>query len=241
MKKYFLAEQLKTKRTFSSKLVVIAPLFTMFMAYILSSTAFQAAAYNWWYVMILPATLSIWCASIATQERKSQFRNVLALPINLRQLWSGKIQVVVTWLFIANLLMFTGCTLLGFVTQTYVTIQDAAIGCILLTLVLLWQIPFMLWMGSKLGYLSTVFIGFFANVIFSLYIFSERTLFYLNPYSIPARIVSPFFRVRPNGIPIIGEDPLLSTDNFGIALTICLILTVIITVLTSRWFDKREG
>ena len=51
------AEFLKSKRTMSSKLIVVFPIITLVMAFVLTlgmTNAYAESAWNWWYVLLLP-------------------------------------------------------------------------------------------------------------------------------------------------------------------------------------------
>ena len=53
------SELLKMRHTFSMKLIILAPLVTLLLGYLLSGSYVQLSAYNWWYSMILPLVVSL--------------------------------------------------------------------------------------------------------------------------------------------------------------------------------------
>ena len=56
------AEFLKSKRTMSSKLIVVFPIITLVMAFVLTlgmTNAYAESAWNWWYVLLLPSMIAI--------------------------------------------------------------------------------------------------------------------------------------------------------------------------------------
>ena len=56
------AEFLKSKRTMSSKLIVVFPIITLVMAFVLTlgmTNAYAESAWNWWYVLLLPGMIAI--------------------------------------------------------------------------------------------------------------------------------------------------------------------------------------
>ncbi len=65
-------------------------------------------------------------------------------------------------------------------------------------------------------------ITFVANIVSST-TGAEKTWFFHNPYAIPARVVCPFFRVRPNGLPIEDGSPLSAVEHIVPALAISLL------------------
>ena len=77
------SEMLKMRHTFSIKLVVLAPVITVLLGYLLSGNSVQFAAYNWWYTMILPITIAIWSSNAITRETHTHYQNVLCLSVGL--------------------------------------------------------------------------------------------------------------------------------------------------------------
>ena len=69
---------------------------------------------------------------------------------------------------------------------------------------------------------------------------AESNLFYLNPFAIPARIVCPFFKMHPNGIPIENGSFLLNTGAVIPAVGISLVLAVLCFWLTAWLFAKGD-
>ncbi|MCM1050200.1 MAG: lantibiotic immunity ABC transporter MutE/EpiE family permease subunit [Clostridiales bacterium] len=205
------AEILKVKYTFSLKLVFIAPISTILLGYFLGGSFFQYAAYNWWYTIILPVAVSIWCADIIKREKNSGLQNILCLGTSLEKIWLGKSIAVIIFLFAANLLMWIGCTVLGCFTTMNISTLNGMAGCMLLFLTYIWQVPFIMFIAFKAGYLAAVLLSFFANVLlFSVGV--EKAWFFINPYAISARVVCPFFAIYPNGLLLENGSPLWNTD-----------------------------
>lgn len=71
------SELLKMRHTFSLKLVILAPLVTLLLGYLLSGSYVQLSAYNWWYSMILPLVVSLCSASMIVREKKTGMQNIV--------------------------------------------------------------------------------------------------------------------------------------------------------------------
>ncbi|MGI6110194.1 MAG: hypothetical protein ACOYB8_10195 [Eubacteriaceae bacterium] len=85
MLKYIKAENLKCKRTFAKKLIVIAPLFMVLLA-VTSGMYFVQNGYNWWYVIILPGLISLMAALVNQYEdKKLHYQTVFSLPVSLKK------------------------------------------------------------------------------------------------------------------------------------------------------------
>lgn len=94
------AERLKWKKTFIPKLLWLAPIVTLLMsAGLMGGSFFQTGAYNWWYVLLLPGTLTLCCALVIEKDAKLKYHSVLALPLDLKKIWFGKILACSAWLY----------------------------------------------------------------------------------------------------------------------------------------------
>ena len=116
MVKMVRSELMKMRHTFAMKMIVAFPAVTLLMGYLLSGNSVQLAAYNWWYIIMLPITISIWCASMIVRERNTGYQNVLCLGTSLKRIYLAKMFAAAILLLISNLVMWGGCTVLGFLT-----------------------------------------------------------------------------------------------------------------------------
>ena len=224
-------ELLKMRHTFSLKLVVFAPLVTLLMSYLLSGSYVQFSAYNWWYFMILPLVVALCSASMSVREKKTGMQNILCLPVRFPKIWLGKTAAVVILLFVSNLLLWLSTT---------VSPLDGLIGCLLLFLTYLWQIPFIMLLVNFMGYLPTVLVSMAANMISSA-VGAEAEWFLFVPYAIPARIVCPFFKMHANGIPLESGSPLLSKGYVLPALIVSLLFAAVVFGCSSKLLSRGGG
>lgn len=215
------SELLKMRHTFSMKLIILAPLVTLLLSFLLSGSYVQFSAYNWWYFMILPLVVSLCSASMIVREKKTGMQNIVCLPVKFNKIWFGKTAALVILLFVSNLLLWISTTVVGFVTKVTVSPFNGLIGCMLLFLTYLWQIPLIMLLVKFMGYLPTVLVSMAANVILSVAL-AETEWFLFIPYAIPARIVCPFFKMHINGVPLESGSPLLSGGDVLPALMISL-------------------
>ena len=229
------SELLKMRHTFSLKFVVLAPLATLLLSYLLSGSYVQFSAYNWWYFMILPLAAASCSASMIVREKKTGMQNILCLPVRSDKIWLGKTAAAVILLFVSNLLLWIAATAVGFVTEVTVSPLDGLIGCMLLFLTYLWQIPFIMLSADFVGYLPTVLASMAANMISSA-VGAEAEWFLFVPYAIPARIVCPFFKMHANGIPLESGSPLLSKGYVLPALTVSLIFAFVVFRCSAKLF-----
>lgn len=232
------SELLKMCHTFSMKLVIMAPLVTLSLSYLLNSSYVQLSAYNWWYFMILPLTVSLWSASMIIQEKKTGMQNIVCLPVQHDKIWLGKTAVLVILLFITNLILWIATTAAGSVTTVTVSPLDGLIGCMILFLTYLWQIPFIMLLVNFMGYIPTVLVSLAANMILSA-VGAETEWFLFVPYAIPARAVCPFFKMHVNGVPLESSSPLLEDRYVLPALVISLVFALIVFWISSILLSRR--
>lgn len=232
------SELLKVRHTFALKLFVAAPIVILSLGYILSGKFVQLTAYNWWYILILPITIAIWCASFISCEKRTQYQNILCLSVDMKKIWIGKLFAVAVLLLLTNFVMWGGCTLFGVFTVMNIDPLNGLLGCMLLFLVYVWQLPLIMLLAKKTNYLTAVLVSFSCNILSTIGV--ESDLFYLNPFAIPARIVCLFFKMHPNGIPIENGSFLLNTGTIIPAVLLSLILAVLCFLLTAWLFTKGD-
>lgn len=234
------SEILKVKHTFSMKLIFFAPFATLLLGYLLSGSSVQYAAYNWWSTIIFPTTISIWCADIIKKEKNTEFQNILCLPIHLEKMWIGKNFAIIIFLFVSNFLMWIGCTVFGYFTTMNIAPLNGMTGCIFLFLTYIWQVPFIMFISDKIGYLPAILLSFAGNILlFSVGV--GKPCFFLNLYAIPTRIVCPFFGIYPNGLVLENDSPLWNTNCILPAVIISLVLAILILAASTILFSKRSN
>ena len=220
------SELLKMRHSFSMKLIFAAPFVTVLVGFLLSSNAVQYSAYDWWYTMILPIVVALWAAGTVTREKNTGLQNIVCLPCSSTKIWIGKGLALAVTLFVSNLFIWLITTVTASFTTMHITPLVSLIGCMLLFLTYLWQLPFAMLLTSKIGYLPSVLISFVANILSSS-VFAEKECFFANPYAIPARVVCPFFKIHPNGLPIENGSPLLAVEYIFPALAVSLVFAVV--------------
>ena len=231
------SELLKMRHTFSLTLVVFAPPVTLLLSYLLSGSYVQFSSYNWWYFMILPLVAALCSANIIVREKKIGMQNIVCLPVQFNKIWLGKTAAILILLFVSNILLWISTTAVGFMTKVTISPLDGLIGCMLLFLTYLWQIPFIMLLVNFIGYMPTVLVSVSANTILSA-VGAEEEWFLFVPYAIPARIVCPFFKMHVNGIPIESGSPLLSREYVLPALIISLIFALVVFLCSLKLFSR---
>ncbi|WP_226002147.1 lantibiotic immunity ABC transporter MutE/EpiE family permease subunit [Paenibacillus sp. BJ-4] len=241
MQQYIAAEHLKLKRTFTKKLVWLAPIVTLLLCTgLMAGNMLQSASYNWWYTMLLPGALTLMCSGVIQKDsKKLQYRTLLGMPVDLARVWYGKIGVCARLFFVSSIILFIGITLGGFVFSSSITLAGSAAASLLLFITFLWQIPFCLFLTDRIGMFATLIINMVGNVACSI-LFATSTVWWAVPYAIPARLMCAVIKVLPNGLAVPAGDLLLDKGVIMPGVVLSLSLFIILSVLTAMPFRKRE-
>lgn len=239
MKSIIKAELLKQKHTFHKKLILIAPIITIFIAFLLMGGAYiQNGAYNWWYMIILPGTFTMISSFIIVNEKKTKFHGLFTILIDIKKLWYGKIIVSTIYLALTCLIFFFSITILGVIFGSQISIINSLTASILLFVLFLWQIP--LWMlismktNTGFSVILSVILNFGVAAICAI-----KSLWWI-PFSIPARAMIPTIGIMPNGLNVEIGSNLINSNDIPIGISISLVLYASLSYLSAKWFEKQE-
>lgn len=241
MLEYIKAENLKCKRTFAKKLIVIAPLFMVLLA-VISGMYFVQNGYNWWYVMILPGFISLITALINQyEEKKLHYRTVFVLPVSLRKTWVFKVLLITGYVAVAILIHFAGIALgkLIYNPASSVSIPQMIAASLILIIVSLWQIPFCLFLAKKFGLMTTILLNVGGGIVLNIFTVSKAA-WWVCPYSWATRLMCPVLGILPNGNLAPRGDALLNSGVVPIGIALSIALFAVLLAVTANWFSKQE-
>lgn len=243
---YLKAENLKFKGTFTKKLIFIAPVITLFFGF-MSGPYFQVNAFNWWYIIIFPGTVALFCA-LANQkdEKKMKYRAIFPLDINLKKAWISKIGVIAIYTLLASFTLSLGVIIgkyiiTGSIKSLMITISStqAVVAAIIITITSLWQIPLCLFLAKKFGFFSPIILNTLIGMVLEC-LMTTKSLWWVCPYSWPTRLMCPVLRLLPNGLPAEAKDPLLNASVIPIGIILSIALFATLLLVTSNWFKNQE-
>lgn len=236
-----MSELLKFKRTFSGKLVLIAPLVTLILCGGLGAgDTFQYGAYNWWYTIFLPGALSIICARIIEVDKKLKYNSIFTLSYSKAKIWIGKILACSVIYLISSLIFLVGLRLGGLLFGNTISFFDSIKGIIILFITFLFQIPFCMILSEKFGMIAAILINIIANII-GIVAFADGSNWFLNPFAIPSRLMCAVVNILPNGLPVEQGSILLSTSVVIPGIFISTVVMILVTAITSIFFTYQEG
>lgn len=242
MWKYIIAENLKQKNRFVKKSIFIFPLVLACMSFVLMQSYFTITAYNWWYMLLMPAVFTLVPAMMhQVEERKLKYRGLYSLSVNLQKIWISKVLTATIYLSVLMFIhSFAVVILQSFInqqmTQTY-TIKVLCFASVMLLIVSLWQIPLTFFLVKKLGLFLSVLINVIIGVLIGV-LLVDSTVWLFCPYAWGMRTMIPIMKILPNGIPIDGTNVLVQNTSLVIPCVLSITLFIFLTIISAKWFSK---
>lgn len=230
-------EFLKSKRTSTNKFIVITPLLTLLLSILWGGG--QNGAYNWWYVMFLPGMLAIVSSQAITREKNLSYKGISLYPQDKGSFWIGKVVYISVMLIFTSLIFMTGVEVIGLVYGSNISLKANMFATLILILSFLFNIPVSMFLTVQFNmFVAVIFnvgmtlIGVVSNGTNSILIFS--------PYGISSALMAPILHILPNGLPVPESSPFLNGDMILRDTVISIIFFILLTLLTTLWFRKKE-
>lgn len=235
------AEHQKAKRTMRQKFIWIFPLLTCALAFLFTlgmTNAYAESVWNWWYTLLLPGMIALFCYLSVAQEKKIKYYHLTTLPTGRSQLLIGKIIYIGGMILASNMIVFAGASLGGFLLTTHVPVGEALMAVLFLTVSELWEIPVALFLSERFGMIVNLFVCLFITV--SGVVISQTRIWYVLVSAIPMRIMCPLLHILPNGLAAEAGNPFLNTGVIAPGICLSIIWFVLATFLFLKWFERRE-
>lgn len=251
IRKLYCAENLKYKHTFTGKLWFLMQALTLGLAYGISRGNGINSAYNWWYTLMMPGMVTLTACLVVEKDRKMKNRAVLALPVKMGRIWDAKILVGMKALLFSNLFgAATNLALARYLLPAFwmpqeleLSLSQIGAAAAVMTVTVLWQIPFCLWMDQRWGMLPTLVVNLLLNGSGTLMAVTPYWL--LNPWAILPRLMTAVIKILPNGLPAVPES---MTYTPGITDTSAILPGILVTMVwlavlwgVSRLWYERKG
>lgn len=248
MYRYYQAENLKTKRTFISRMQYLSPGSILAIAILLQRGYFVQTAYNWWYAVFLIAMIALNSCLLMRVDQKKKNKAVLLLPIDLKKVFYAKIGVGIKNLSISTGVLCLGATLGSYVFSGLQPLDLKWIAGIeawsVIVLTSIWMIPFFYIFSMKFGVFLNALFGFVIGIVGILT--ATKEIWWMNPFGYTPRAICPILHILPNGLNAIpGSETftpeLLESSSIAISIIISIILFLLFSYLSASWFAKREA
>ena len=240
MEKLIYCEFIKNKHTFAQKLIWIAPVATILLAFLMGGTSnLEPMSFYWWYSFILCSFVGILCGlSIQREKRAGKFYSVYSQPISLSGFWQAKAVSLSVLILVSNLVLAVLMVLIamGNVAPHAISPVRMVLGAVCIAISSLWQIPLCLWMADKAGMFLPVLVNAIAGLV-STFV-SSSTYWWTYPYAWTTKIVEPVMGIKSSG----EMGVLTDFDAILIPIILCvsIALFLLMTFLTSQWFVRQE-
>lgn len=241
---YTFAENLKHKHSFLKKLLVIMPISLILLSLFLMPSYFTTNSYNWWYVIIMPATFALIPAMMHRKEsRKLNYRAVFPLNINLKKLWVSKIITAFIYMSIAAIIHMLGVYIFQFLIGGQLTpnygFSTLLFASALLIITNIWQIPLCFFLAKKIGFIASITINAVLGLALGILI-SDSAFWIYCPYSWGIRLMVPVLHILPSGVLVEESNPMISNTSLYIPCVLSICLFILLTMISAKWFSKQE-
>lgn len=241
---YILAENLKHKRTFLKKLLVIMPITLILLSLFLMPSYFTTNSYNWWYVIIMPATFALIPAMMDRKEsRKLNYRAVFPLNINLKKLWVSKIITAFIYMSITAMIHMLGVYIFQFLIGEQLTpnyeFSTLLFASVLLIITNIWQVPFCFFLAKKFGFIASIIMNAVLGLALGI-LLSDSALWIYCPYAWGIRLMVPVMHILPSGVLIEASNPMISNTSLYIPCILSICLFTLLTIIGAKWFSNQE-
>ena len=241
---YILAENLKHKRTFLKKLLVLMPISLILLSLFLMPSYFTTNSYNWWYVIIMPATFALIPALMHRKEsRKLNYRAVFPLNINLKKLWVAKIITAFIYMSIAAIIHMLGVYIFQFLIGEQLTpnygFSTLLFASFLLIITNIWQIPFCFFLAKKFGFIASIIMNAVLGLGLGI-LLSDSALWIYCPYAWGIRLMVPVMHILPSGVLTEASNPIISSTSLLIPCILSICLFILLTMISAKWFSNQE-
>lgn len=205
------------------------------------------SAWNYWYALFLPVSLSLVVACVARADARTRMRGLLGLGFPLGRAWWAKALWCLALCTLSNLVVF-GIYLAGsaFTSQglTAAGTLTMLLCALVNTVTVAWMIPAGLFLTARLGMLAGIFCPLAAQLVGG-FAWSLVPLPQLFPPSASMVIPTSFIPVLPSGEPLAADMALggaLAADGMLTlaGLAVCALAFAALTAAGAAWLARSE-
>jgi len=244
------SEFLKYKRTFTRRLILLAPVFFIIVAlpqklfmpedYLRPWQLILDLVFNWWPVIFIPMGLALFAALTESQEKKAgNYRSLRVRYIPPACLWIAKVIIMGCHTLMSTLVLIGATVISGLITGVgSIPWFKIVAGGFTTWIASLAIIPLQLWIATWKGTFASMtmgLLGLIAGVIAA-----AGPYWIYVPWSWPTRLMSPIIGVHPNGTLLESTSPLLNATVIPQGIIVSIISLIILTLITAVWFNKKE-
>lgn len=241
MQNLITAEMIKNRHSFIVLSLWLLPLVTIVLAsFLLAEKQVQQAAFNWWYMVMLPIEVALISSCLLENDKKQNYFTLKLTPIPTLKICLAKILTGCSYLLFTNIIMMLLVLGVGSLFGKQLFLGQVLQATILLTVCFAWQIPLGMLLELKLPAIFTLIMMFIVNMFFASQTFAGSKTLWLIPFAIPARLMAAILGINPNGV-LLAKNSFLHAKNvifLGVLLTIALF--GIFVVILGHYFKEDK-
>lgn len=245
------AEVIKNSHTASEKAAVLMAVLAAAVPALLSREYYMVNVLNWWYIALLPGMMAVICGGVCKREQRSEYRNILTLPIDVKAVWDAKV------LYLARLLFLSGISVTGIAVlmksilkygmhTDYVwdiDYKSQVVAMLILTVTFLWQIPFCMILEQLMGMPLMLAVHMLLYVVTACSL-SLKSYFMVFPGAVPARLMCVILGILPNGLPAregmeTFSPELLDESMMGAGIFSALLWFIFLWIFARRIYERK--
>lgn len=246
MMNYLISENIKYKRTFSRKLIVVVPLFFLVFAFFTQQNLqtedhfFMEMVFNWWPLLFMTIGSALLCTLSNNKDHKAGgYRSLSSHGISIAKLWLSKIIVVAYYLLLSSMLLIAVMYLSGLLFPlSAAPLSEIVTAAIVVWLTSLGMIPIYFFLAEQFGSVVSILAGLIGMIV-SVLAADQSSWIYV-PWSWSLRLMCPIVGVHPNGVALSARDALRDSSVILPGIVVSLIYFCVTLTLTSFWFNRSE-
>ena len=244
------AENLKYRHSMAGKLWFLMPALTLMLAYAVSQRNGTSSAYNWWYTTMLPGMTVLYACLCGEKDRRLSDRAILSLPSSPAKSWDAKVVSGIKTVLLANLLGAAAVFLLGNYVVPAIWMPQVLqldpsrilLAAAVMTVTVLWQVPFCLFLYYKWGMLPALAVDMALNI--SGIIIAPQPLWIVHPWAAVSRLMTGVIGVLPNGLLAIPGSVTYTKEIAGrSSLLPGMLITAVWLIVwwggTRLWYERK--
>lgn len=244
------SEKIKYRHTIAGKLFFIAPVLTILLAYGLAMNYGLADGYNWWYMLLLNGTISLYACLAGQKDKKLKNRAVLSLGVEPGKVWDAKILTGISMIVRANMVLSVFSLTVGnvllpaywFPQEIQVSWAQGLAAMALMTLAAIWQVPFCLFLNQKIGFFPALLVNMALSVTGT--IGAVESWWFICPYAIVSRLMCSVLGILPNGLiakegSMTFRPELLDKGSILPGVLISLLWLAVLWTAGRYWYRKK--
>jgi ABC-2 type transport system permease protein len=204
------------------------------------------SAWNYYYMLLLPVTVSLASATVAGYDARLSGHVPLSCGVPLARTWVAKALWCLGLSLLGNLVtcaLYTVGALLS--PAGAASVASMLATALVSTVATSWMVPVTLFLVTRAGMLAGVLVPLGVQLVAG-FAWGSTSLWPLIPPVAAAVLPTAFLPVLPSGEPMDAATGALAatlgrlTPDHALALVVCAVAVVALTALSALWFSRSE-